>query len=184
MLRLVDVVSKVGWNSLQLFYLMQLYNPEDIYLSEHGGVAGNNWYLVTAMKRDCLRKYSTSLIEKLRAVRIWNSLQCIIPLLVVLDLVWAPTCWRGYQSAITRRPKKVYSPILTSPVMWCSSHTTNCSPSSRWPWVLIVLLSWTTQHSTEAFTLRRHLLPRSILWYPPCRRQLLLSATPVTWATI
>jgi len=29
--------------------------------------------------------------------------------------------------------------------MWWSSHTTHCSPSSCWPWVLIVLFSWRTQ---------------------------------------
>jgi len=96
---------------------------------------------------------------------------------------WAPTCSRGYQSAIPRnwfRPT-VYSPILMSPVMWWSSHTIHCSPSSGWPWVLIMLLSWTTPHSTElhltAFTMRHHLLPGSILWYPPSCHVIMSAST-------
>ncbi len=39
------------------------------------------------MESDRLRKYSTSLIEKQRAVRIWKPSQCAIPLLAVLGLV-------------------------------------------------------------------------------------------------
>lgn len=28
---------------IQLDFFLQLYNPENIYLSKHGGGAGNNW---------------------------------------------------------------------------------------------------------------------------------------------
>jgi len=67
--------------------------------------------------------------------------------------------------------------------MWWSSHTTHCSPSSCWPWVLIVLFSWRTHNSTElnlaTFALRRHLLPRSILWYPPSTSQPQLPLSPL-----
>jgi hypothetical protein len=40
--------------------------------------------LVTAMESNCLRKHSTSLIEKLTAVRIWKPSQCTIGLLAIL----------------------------------------------------------------------------------------------------
>lgn len=72
---------------------LQLYNPENIYLSKHGGGAGNNWgsgyshgYLVYGcyvvdvfscnnfslfllQERDFLTKFLILLIEKQKAVK-------------------------------------------------------------------------------------------------------------------